>query len=88
MQGGSILVLRMASESILVEYRHQSFLPWLAYILLDAAMRGDFVWDLANVVFIISKIPYSTKPMVILDFSMPGLVWLLPTKVSAGNKIL
>jgi hypothetical protein len=52
------------SESILVEYRLRSFSPWLASILLDAAVGGDVVQDPAQVIFIISKNPYSTKPTV------------------------
>ena len=39
-------------------------LPWLASILLDVAVGGDVVQDPAQVIFIISKNPYSTKPMV------------------------
>ncbi len=52
------------SKSISAEYRLRSFSPWLASILLDVAMGGDFVQDPAKVIFIISKNPYSTKPTV------------------------
>ncbi len=69
----------MPSESILVEYRLWLFSPWLASILLDVAMGGDVVQDPAQVIFIISKNPYSTKPTVILNFSAPSLFLLLPT---------
>ena len=58
----------MPSESILVEYRLWSFSPWLESILLDVAVGGDVVQDLAQVIFIISKNPYSTKPTVIFQF--------------------
>jgi hypothetical protein len=51
----------------------------LASILLDVAMGGDVVPDPAQVIFIISKNPYSTKPTVILNFSMPSLFLLWPT---------
>ncbi len=51
-----------ASESILVEYWLRSFSPWLASVSLDAAVGGDVVQDPAQVNFIISKSPYSTKP--------------------------
>ena len=54
----------MASKSILAEYRLRSFSPWLASISLDVAMGGDVVQDPAQVIFIISKNPYSTKPTV------------------------
>jgi hypothetical protein len=36
----------------------------LASILLDVAVGGDVVQDPAQVIFTISKNPYSTKPMV------------------------
>ncbi len=52
------------SKSILVEYWLRSFSPWLASISLDAAVGGDVVQDPAQVIFIISKNPYSTKPTV------------------------
>jgi hypothetical protein len=52
--GGGILVLRMPSESILVEYQLRSFSPWLASISLDVAVEGDVVQDPAQVIFIIS----------------------------------
>jgi len=45
-----------------VEYQLRSFSPWLASILLDVAVGGDVVQDPAQVIFIISKNPYSTKP--------------------------
>jgi hypothetical protein len=54
----------------LAEYRLRSFLPWLASILLDAAMGGDVVQDPAQVIFIISKNPYSTKPTVGIEDCM------------------
>jgi hypothetical protein len=76
--GGGIS-LKDASESIMVEYWLRSFSPWLASILLDVAMGGDVVQDLAQVIFVISKNPYSTKPTVILNFSMPNLCLLWPT---------
>ena len=69
----------MTSELILVEYQLRSFLPWLASISLDVAVGGDVVQDPAQVIFIISKNPYSTKPMFILNFSMPSLFLLWPT---------
>ncbi len=59
-----------ASKSILAEYRLRSFLPWLASILLDVAVGGDVVQDPAQVIFIISKNPYSTKPTV-FERNMP-----------------
>ena len=40
-------------------------MPQLASISLDVAMEGDVVQDLTHAVFIISKIFFSTKPMVI-----------------------
>jgi hypothetical protein len=63
----------------LAEYQLWSFSPWLASILLDVAMGDDVVQDLAQVIFIISKNPYSTKPMVILNFSTTSLFLLMPT---------
>ena len=54
-------LLRLPSKSILAEYRLRSFSPWLASISLDVAVGGDVVQDPAQVFFIISKIPYSTK---------------------------
>jgi hypothetical protein len=69
----------MPSESILVEYRLRSFSSWFASISLDVAVGGDVVQDPAQVIFIISKNPYSTKPTVILNFSTPSLFLLLPT---------
>ncbi len=54
----------IASKSILAEYRLRSFLPWLASILLDVAVGGNVVQDPAQVIFIISKNTYSTKPTV------------------------
>ncbi len=73
----------MPSESILVEYQLQPFSPWLASISLDVAVGGDVVQDPAQVIFIISKNPNSTKPTVILNYSMPSLFLLWPT-VSVG----
>ena len=64
---------------ILVEYGLRSFSPWLASILLDVAVGGDVVQDLAHVVFIRSKNPDSTRPTVILIFSMAASFWLRPT---------
>ena len=69
----------MPSESILVEYWLWSFSPWLASISLDVAVGGNVVQDPAQVIFIISKNPYSTKPTVILNFSTPFLFLLMPT---------
>ncbi len=66
-----------------MEHWLQSISPWLASILLDVAVRGDVVQDKANVVFIISKNPFSTKPTVILNFPMPGLFQIFPTLISA-----
>ncbi len=48
----------------MAEYWLQSFSPWLASIVLDVAVGGDVVQDPAQVVFMISKNPYSTKPTV------------------------
>jgi hypothetical protein len=62
-----------------VEYWLRSFAPWLSSILLDVAVEDDVVQDPAHVVFVISKNSYNTKPMVILNFSMPGVFWLWPT---------
>ena len=47
--GGGIQVVRLPSESILVEYWLRSFSPWLASISLDVAVGGDVVQDLAQV---------------------------------------
>ena len=64
-----------ASESILAEYRLRSFSPWLASISLDAAVGGNVVQDPAQVIFIISKNSYSTKPTVyernVVDYMAP-----------------
>ncbi len=57
------------SQSILAEYWLRSFSPWLASILLDAAVGGNVVQDPAQVIFIISKNPYSTKPTVGIEDS-------------------
>jgi len=76
---GEAYVLRMPSESILVEYQLRSFSPWLASISLDVAVGGDVVQDPAQVIFIRSKNPYSTKPTVILNYSTPSLFSLWPT---------
>ncbi len=62
-----------------MEYRLQSFAPWLASILLDVAVKDDVVQDPAHVVFIMSKNSYNTKLTVILHFSTPGVFWLWPT---------
>ena len=59
-----------------MEYQLRSFSPWLTSILLDVAMGGDVVQDPAQVIFIISKNPYSTKPAVILNFFTPSLFLL------------
>ena len=72
-------------KSILAEYRLRSFLPWLASILLDVAVGGDVVQDPTQVVFIISKYQHSTKPMVILNFSTPGLFQVLTTVPSSWS---
>ena len=69
----------MPSESILVEYRLRSFLPWLASISLDVAVGGAVVQDPAQVIFIISKNHHCTKPTVILSFSTPAAFQLRPT---------
>ncbi len=72
------------SKSILAEYRLRSFSPWLAFIFLDVAVGGDVVQDPAQVIFIISKNPYSTKPAVFeqnIPFSLNPLYdfqFLLP----------
>ena len=63
----------------MAEYRLRSFSPWLASISLDVAMGGDVVQDPSQVIFIISKNPNSTKPTVILNFSMTSLFLLMPT---------
>ena len=70
----------MSSESILVEYQLRSFSPWLTSILLAVAVGGDVVQDPAQVIFIISKQTYSTKPTVILNFSTPSLFEVWPTE--------
>ncbi len=54
----------------MAEYRLRSFSPWLASISLDAAVGGDVVQDPAQVIFIISKNPYSTKPTVGIEDCM------------------
>ena len=69
----------MPSESILVEYRLRSFLPCLTSILLDVAVGGDVVQNLAQVIFIRSKNHHCTKPTVILNFSTPSLFQVWPT---------
>ena len=53
-----------------MEYRLRSFSPWLASISLDAAVGGDVVQDPAQVIFIISNNPYSTKPTVEIEDCM------------------
>ncbi len=63
----------------MVEYQLRSFSPRLASISLDVAVEGDVVQDPAQVIFIISKNPYSTKPTVILNFSTPSMLLLWPT---------
>jgi len=45
---------------------------------LIAYVGGDVVQDPAQVIFIISKNPYSTKPTVILNFSTPSLFQVRP----------
>jgi hypothetical protein len=77
--GGVIKVLRLVRIWILAEYWLRSFVPWLASILLDVAVEDDVVQDPAHVVFIIIKISYNTKPMVILHFLTLSLFWLKPT---------
>jgi hypothetical protein len=74
----------MARIWILVEYQLQSFVPWLASMLLVVAVEDDVVQDPAHVVFIISKNSYNTKPTVILHFSMLFPFWLKPTVWSNG----
>ncbi len=69
------------------EYRLWSFLPWLAFILLDVAVEDDVVQDLAHVVFKISKNSYNTKPTVILNFSMPDVFWLWPTVLQFVSRV-
>ncbi len=54
-------------------------LAMVGIYLLDVAVGGDVVQDPAQVIFIISKNPYSTKPMVILNFYTPSLFLLWPT---------
>ncbi len=54
----------------MAEYRLRSFSPWLASILLDAAVGGDVVRDPAQVIFINSKNPYSAKPTVGIEDCM------------------
>ena len=49
------------------------------------AVGGDVVQDPAQVIFIISKNPYSTKPTVILNFSTPSLFLLMPTVLFVDN---
>ncbi len=70
----TVVILRgkMPSESILVGYQLRLFSSWLASILLDVAVGGDVVQDPAQVIFIISKNPYSTKP-TIFERNMPFL---------------
>ncbi len=61
------------SKSLLAEYWLWSFSPWLASISLDVALGGDVVQDPAQVIFLISKNPYSTKPTV---FEQKGdVIW-------------
>ena len=50
--------------------------------LLDVAVGGDVVQDPAQVIFIINKNLYCTKPTVILNFSTPSLFKVWPTVVS------
>ena len=83
-----VKLLRMASESILVEYPLRSFLPWLASISLDVAVKGDVVQDLVHDVFIVSNKSYSTKPTVILNFSTPGLFCPLFTSCLINKSVL
>ncbi len=54
----------------MAEYQLRSFLPWLASILLDAALGGDVVQDPAQVIFIIGRNFYSTKPTVGIEDCM------------------
>ncbi len=77
MRRGGKQVLRYTSKSILAEYRLRSFSPWLASISLGVAVGGDVVQDPAQVIFIISKNPYSTKPTVLYDI----LFFVKPTVV-------
>ena len=53
-------------------------------ISLDVAVGGDVVQDPAQVIFMISKNPYSTKLTVILNFSTPSLFLLWPTVLDGG----
>jgi hypothetical protein len=53
--------------------------PWLASISLDAAVGGDVVQDPAQVIFIISKNPYSTKPTVGIEDCMISFFFVKPT---------
>jgi len=55
---------------------------------LDVAVGGAVVQDPAQVIFIISKNPYSTKPAVILNFSAPSLFLLGPTVPHWDNRRL
>jgi hypothetical protein len=45
----------------------------MASILLDVTMGGDVVQDPAQVIFIVSKNPYSTKPTVFKRKG--GVIW-------------
>jgi len=51
----------------------------LASISLDAAVGGDVVQDPAQVIFIISKNPYSTKPTVGIEDFMISFFFVKPT---------
>jgi hypothetical protein len=76
----------MPSESILAEYWLRSSTPWLASILLDAAVGGDVVQDPAQAIFIISKNPYITKPTVGIEDCMISFFLVKPTvQISIGS---
>ena len=77
----------MASKSILAEYRLRSFSPWLASISLDVAVGGDVVQDPAQVIFIISKNPYSTKPTVGIEDCMISFFFVKPTVAARQNNL-
>jgi hypothetical protein len=62
-----------------VEYWLRSFSTWLVSVSFDVDVGGDVVQDLAQIIFMISKNPYSTKPTVILNVSTPNLFLLWPT---------
>jgi hypothetical protein len=42
-------------------------------------MGGNVLHNLAHALFILGKISYTSKPMVILHYSMTASFWLWPT---------